>query len=117
MYLTERTDVVVNSIYDHVWEDEDERKDALNNGFESWDGLCLYIFPMSVPMANSRFKIYIYNEKSTTKQYYNKTEIQKNMNIKYCYVCLKHLCGPYLLKVFLPQTCELCREKYGNMHH
>ena len=35
--LIEGTDVVVNSIDDDVWEYEDERTGALNDGVESWD--------------------------------------------------------------------------------
>ena len=35
--LTEVTEVVVNPIYDDVWEAKDERTGALIDGVESWD--------------------------------------------------------------------------------
>ena len=52
--LTEGTNVVVNLMDNDIWEAEDERKCALNDEVDSWDWLCLWIFPMSFPMTNSR---------------------------------------------------------------
>ena len=39
--LTEGIDVVVDSIFDDVWEAEDELTGALSDGVKSWDWLCL----------------------------------------------------------------------------
>ena len=39
--LTERTEVVINSIDDDVWEAKDERTGALVDGVDSWDWIFL----------------------------------------------------------------------------
>ena len=54
LYLTEGTDVVVNSISDDVWESEDELTGALSDKVESWDWLYLWILPISLPITNNR---------------------------------------------------------------
>ena len=54
MYLTEGTDIVVNSIAGGVWGSEDELTGALIDEDKSWDWLYLYILPMYLPVTNSR---------------------------------------------------------------
>ena len=41
LYIIEDTEVIDNSIYDDVWEAEDERTDLLIDGVDSLDWLCL----------------------------------------------------------------------------
>ena len=54
LFLTEGTDVVVNSIADSVWGSEDEITVALSDEVKSWYWPYLFILPMSFPMANIR---------------------------------------------------------------
>ena len=39
--ITEDIEVIVNSIGDYVWDEEDERTGSLIDGVESWYQLCL----------------------------------------------------------------------------
>ena len=72
MSLTEGTYVVINSIDDDDWEYEYEQTGSLNEKVESWYWLCLWIFPLSLPLTNSRkINKYIKWEK-IRKKYYNK---------------------------------------------
>ena len=41
LFIIEGTEVIFNSMDDDVWESEDKITDALIDGVESWDWLCL----------------------------------------------------------------------------
>ena len=51
--ITEETEVIFNSMDDDVEEAEDEITGALIDGVYIWDRLCLYIYPISLPMMNA----------------------------------------------------------------
>ena len=53
-YVSEGTDVVVNSIAKDVLYSENELTGALSDKIESWDWLCLLILPLYFPIKVSK---------------------------------------------------------------
>ena len=52
LYITEETEVIVNSIYGDILEAKYERTNEFIDVVYSWDWICLYICPVSFTMMN-----------------------------------------------------------------